>query len=250
MKQRFFIRLSYNGNGFHGWQRQNNKPSVQQCLEEHFSTLLRQTVEFTGAGRTDASVHASNYYAHSDFDLQEFTRADLVYKINRFLPQSIVVHDAIPVKENAHARFDAISRTYKYYISKEKTPFYNHLSWFYSGPLDVVKMNEAAKLLWGKKDFKSFSKTGMDVNNYLCDVTEAFWSQDGDILVFQISANRFLRNMVRAIVGTLVDVGRGHISVNYISEILKAQDRGFAGTSVPGHGLFLTDITYPDTIFE
>ncbi len=250
MKRRYFIRLSYNGKRFFGWQKQPAQYSVQQCLEEHFSTFLRQQVEITGAGRTDTGVHAKNYFAHAEFDPGNLSRTNLVYKLNRFLPDDVVVHDIHPVMNDAHARFDAISRSYEYVITREKNPFHTHTSYFYPGFLKLEAMNQAANQLLGEKDFSSFSKTGSDVNSYICTVHEASWKEVDDFFVFRITANRFLRNMVRAITGTLLDVGRGYTEVSEMVSIIESGKRQDAGTSMPAHGLFLVNIEYPQEIFQ
>ena len=247
---RYFVKLSFNGASFHGWHKQPGDDSVQQCLEQHFSTFLRQKVQFTGAGRTDAGVHAKNYVAHADMLIdQNLNLNDFIYKMNKFLPDEIVIHDVMPVQPGAHARFDALSRTYQYYISTEKDPFFSDLSYFHTTPLDMEVMNKAAELLKGHKDFKSFSKTGTDVKSYMCNIYEAYWKREHNRLIFVIRADRFLRNMVRAIVGTLIDVGRGYLAPEDLKDIIEARDRQKAGTSVPGHGLFLVNISYPGDIF-
>ncbi|MCF8331537.1 MAG: tRNA pseudouridine(38-40) synthase TruA [Bacteroidales bacterium] len=247
---RYFVKLSFNGAAFHGWQKQPGEISVQQSLEDHFSTFLRQQVKFTGAGRTDAGVHAKHFIAHADMMIEHHNQLkDFIFKINRFLPKEIVIHDVIPVRPDAHARFDALSRTYHYYIISEKNPFIQHLSFLYTTKIDLDKMNKAADLLIGQKDFKSFAKTGTNVQNYICTIYEAYWEEQNNQLVFVIRADRFLRNMVRAIVGTLIDVGRGYLKPEDIRQIIDARDRKKAGTSVPGHALFLMNISYPDDVF-
>ena len=249
MYSRYFIELSFNGEPFHGWQRQKEAYTVQQCLEEHFSVFLKQNVSVMGAGRTDAGVHAKNFFAHTDIDLKGLFPKDFVYKMNRFLPHSIVLHNLYPVIDNAHARFDAIRRTYHFYLTTEKDPFMNSFSHAYFEKMDLQKMNEAAKYLIGSKDFRSFARTGVNVNNYVCDIKQAFWTSENNLLIFHITADRFLRNMVRAIVGTLMDVGRGRLEIEDVPKIIDSKDRRNAGKSVPGKGLFLTEIQYPDHIF-
>lgn len=248
MVQRYFINLSFDGAGFSGWQRQPNAYSVQQCLEEYISTMLRQNVKITGAGRTDTEVHASHFYAHTDMEIRDFTIHDLVYKLNSFLPSTIVIHDIIPVISKANARFDAYQRTYEYYVALEKDPFYRHISYHYRGALDIDSMNKASQYLIGWHEFKGFSKKSPDINHYYCDVKEAYWRMDGHFLIFRITANRFLRNMVRAITGTLLDIGRKHLSPEVVYAVLQSQDRQKAGNSLPPHGLFLVDIDYPSHI--
>ncbi|MBO7119270.1 MAG: tRNA pseudouridine(38-40) synthase TruA [Bacteroidaceae bacterium] len=247
---RFFIILSYDGTRYHGWQIQPNGDSVQQRLQEALSTLLRQPIEVVGAGRTDTGVHARMMVAHFDLDptqpplIGEMVN-DLSYKLNKLLPQDIAVQEVRQVNEDMHARFSALARTYHYYIHTYKDPFLTAYSWQVPFKLDFEKMNEAAKVLLEYKDFTSFSKVGTDVKTNLCDLKEAFWEEVAPgQWRFTITANRFLRNMVRAIVGTLIEVGRGRISKEDLRRIIEAKDRCSAGESVPAKGLFLVDIKY------
>lgn len=255
---RFFITLSYDGTRYHGWQIQPNGDSIQQRLQEALSTLLRQPIEVVGAGRTDTGVHARMMVAHftiSQFDDLTISQFDnLAYKLNKLLPQDIAVQDIRQVPDDMHARFSATSRTYHYFIHTRKDPFLQAYSWHVPYKLDFEKMNEAAKVLLEYKDFTSFSKVNTDTKTNLCDITEAYWSPieiaNGTSLNskclwrFTITANRFLRNMVRAIVGTLVEVGRGRITIDDMRRIIEAKDRCQAGESVPAKGLFLVDIKY------
>lgn len=245
---RYFIHLAYNGLAFFGWQIQPNHPSVQETLENCLSLLLHEPcVAITGCGRTDTGVHASSFYAHFDTEMH-FTPEEcqhLVHKLNNFLPKEIVIFDLFEVAPDLHARFDAESRTYKYYICTKKNPFKQQFAYHYHRVLDVGKMNEAASLLLQNEDFTSFSKVHTQVNNFICHVTEANWEEVDDELVFTITANRFLRNMVRAIVGTLLEVGVGKISVQGFQDIINQKDRCAARTSAPAHALFLTDVRYP-----
>lgn len=241
---RYFTELSFKGTRYHGWQVQPNALSVQEVLETTFSTFMRQKIEVTGAGRTDTGVHASFYVAHFDADSLPFAPADLVEKLNRFLPNDIALKSIREVDENLHARFSATRRTYQYFISRVKDPFTLDTSYQYLWPLDVEAMNRAAEVLLQWEDFTSFSKLHTDVKTNNCRVTEAFWKEEGTQLVFTISADRFLRNMVRAIVGTLLEVGRGKLTRDGLIAILEKKDRGEAGTSVLPQGLFLTDIQY------
>jgi tRNA pseudouridine38-40 synthase len=255
---RFFITLSYDGTHYHGWQIQPNGNSIQQELQQALSTLLRQPIEVVGAGRTDTGVHARMMVAHFDLDPtqpplkgEEFSpfkgelERVLAYKLNKLLPQDIAVQEVHQVDEEMHARFSATSRTYHYFIHTRKDPFLQAYSWQVPYSLDFKKMNEAAKVLFQYKDFTSFSKVGTDVKTNLCDLREAFWEEVAPgQWRFTITANRFLRNMVRAIVGTLVEVGRGRISINDVRRIIEAKDRCQAGESVPGKALFLVDIKY------
>lgn len=243
---RYFINLSYDGARYHGWQIQPNGISVQEVLNKALSTLLREGIEVTGAGRTDAGVNASLMVAH--FDCSKPANDNLAYKMNKFLPQDIAIHSIYQVNGEAHARFSATSRTYHYYIITEKSPFEPY-AYRYPLPLNFDMMNEAAKTLFDYTDFTSFSKLHTDVKTNNCKVTRAEWKQVSDIKwEFTITADRFLRNMVRAIVGTLIDVGRGAITVEQFKEIIEKKDRCSAGSSVPGNALFLADITYPGTI--
>ncbi len=244
---RYFIYLSYDGARYHGWQRQPNGLSVQQVLEEALSTLLRQPIEVVGAGRTDAGVNASMMVAHFDASLPEET---VVSRLNRLLPSDIAVQRIVPVRPDAHARFSATSRTYHYYITFDKSPFLRHYAWGCPFPLDFGCMNEAARHLFEYTDFTSFSKLHTDVKTNNCRIMKAEWVRQADgTWMFEVQADRFLRNMVRAIVGTLVDVGRGRMTVQQFCDIIERKDRCAAGQSVPGNALFLANITYPGDIF-
>lgn len=248
--QRYFIYLAYDGTAYHGWQRQPNGLSVQERIEEALSLLLRRETAITGAGRTDAGVHARLMVAHADLPTLLPTPEEWVHRLNRLLPSDIVIYRICPVRVDAHSRFDALSRTYHYYIACRKDPFQGRYRWVMDGKrLDIDRMNEAASHLLRYTDFTSFSKLHTDVKTNNCRITRAGWSLTGNDLVFEIPADRFLRNMVRAIVGTLVDVGRGKLSVADFCAIIEARDRCKAGTSAPGNALFLTDITYPEELF-
>lgn len=245
---RYFIYLSYNGARYHGWQIQPNGISVQEVLSKALSTLLHEPIEVTGAGRTDAGVNASLMVAH--FDTTQEVNEQLVYRLNKFLPQDIAISSVRKVKDDAHARFSATSRTYHYYVITAKSPF-EHYAYRFPQPLDFRKMNEAAQTLFDYIDFTSFSKLHTDVKTNNCRIMHAEWTQVSPIKwQFTITADRFLRNMVRAIVGTLLDVGRGVLTIEQFREIIEKKDRCSAGTSVPGNALFLADITYPDTLFD
>lgn len=248
--QRYFIYLAYDGTNYHGWQVQPNGASVQGTLMKALSTYLRREVEVTGAGRTDAGVHASLMVAHFDYD-EALCPQGLADKLNRLLPPDISVYKVVPVRAEAHARFDATSRTYKYYITTSKKPFRRNYVYRLMGQApDVEKMNEAARLLFNYTDFTSFSKLHTDVKTNNCRIMQAVWTQtEEDEWVFTIQADRFLRNMVRAIVGTLLDVGRGKLSLEDFCKVIEQKDRCKAGSSVPGNALFLVDITYPDALF-
>jgi tRNA pseudouridine38-40 synthase len=246
---RYFIHLAYKGTDFHGWQLQPNALSVQQVIQEALQTMLRTGINIVGAGRTDAGVHALQFFAHFDYN-NEINTKELVLKLNAFLPNTVVIYDIFKVFDEAHARFDALSRSYEYRIFLGRTPFFNETTWqIHSQKLNVIAMNKAAYLLSGYNDFKCFSKSKTDVKTYLCDITKAQWVQKGKHLTFHITANRFLRNMVRAIVGTLIDIGLEKNKPDYIKEVIESRDRTQAGFSAPAKGLFLTKITYPNNIF-
>ena len=240
---RYFIRFSYNGTNYHGWQSQPNAVTVQETLTKAMTTVLNCPIELMGAGRTDTGVHAKIMYAHFDTEIA-IDSGNLVHKLNSFLLKDIAVHEIIAVHDTAHARFDATKRTYEYHIHTFKNPFLADLSWYSTSQLDVDAMNEAAKLLLTHTDFECFSKVNTDVNTFNCKVTIAQWSQDENKLIFTISADRFLRNMVRAIVGTLINVGLHKITRVDFQAILESKNRSEAGFSVPAHGLYLTEIAY------
>jgi len=244
---RYFIELSYNGKEYHGWQNQPNAITVQQILEEKLSVLLRSKIEVTGAGRTDTGVHASQMFAHFDAEV-EIDASDLVYKLNSILPIDIAIHNLFRVKDEAHARFDAISRTYHYKISTTKNVFKNDFAYQLLLPLDIDKMNEACNILNQYKDFQCFSKSHSDVKTYQCDIKFAKWAIENKELKFIITADRFLRNMVRAIVGTMINIGLGKIEVNDLHKIIESKNRSEAGFSVPARGLYLSQIIYPESI--
>lgn len=243
---RYFIEFSYNGKNYCGWQNQPNASTVQQTLEKSLSTLLRQTIEVVGAGRTDSGVHARQMFAH--FDYNEILPENIIFRLNAFLPKDIAVHNILPVKEKAHARFDAKQRTYQYYISTKKSPFVYDFSMYTNQPLNVEKMNEASQILFKYNDFKCFSKSNTDVKTYFCIIYDAYWQEEKDQLIFTISADRFLRNMVRAIVGTLIEVGKGKLSITDFEQIILSKNRSKAGVSAPACGLFLTEVLY-DNVF-
>lgn len=246
---RYFLELSYKGTPYHGWQRQPNAISVQEVLENSISTLLRAKISVVGAGRTDTGVHAKQIMAHFDTNVLQ-NEDELKYKLNSILPPQIAVHKVEEVKDSAHARFDAVSRSYQYHIALSKDPFTVDQAYYLKYPLDLELMNEAAKLLLNYTNFKCFSKSKTDVKTYNCTITEAFWTREHNQLVFTISANRFLRNMVRAIVGTLIEIGQGKLDMDALVAIIKSEDRSQAGYSVPAHGLYLTTVEYPKNIYK
>ena len=248
LTQRYFIELAYNGTRFHGWQVQPNAFTVQEHVEKALSTICRETISLTGAGRTDTGVHARFFVAHFESENDSLDQADFTFKLNSFLNHDIVIFRIYKVKPEAHARFDALSRTYHYYITLRKDPFAQETAWHFKHALNVVKMNEACKILFEYTDFTSFSKLHTDVKTNNCKIYRAFWKEEGDQLIFVIEADRFLRNMVRAIVGTMTDIGLDKISMEEFRRIIEKKDRGVAGASVPPQGLFLTDIKYPENI--
>lgn len=244
---RYFIEISYLGTQYHGWQSQPNATTVQMILEDSLKLLTGFSIKTTGAGRTDSGVHARHFTAHFDSEHPVFeTGGQCVYKLNCILPSDISVKDLYPVKQEAHARFSALSRTYEYRISRFKDPFDTPLSWYFSLPLDISAMNRAAQKLMEYTDFTSFSKLHSDVKTNRCRIMEASWKEDAGKIIFTIKADRFLRNMVRAIVGTLVETGQGNLDIDGVIAIIEGRDRSLAGFSVPPQGLHLVDIAYPD----
>jgi tRNA pseudouridine38-40 synthase len=240
---RYFIELSYNGKNYHGWQIQPDVISVQEKLNTALSIILQVKTEVVGAGRTDTGVHASQMFAH--FDVASELKGDYVFKLNSILPEDIVIYKLFLVDDEKHVRFDAVSRSYEYKIWLGRNPFLLDVTWqIHSKNLDINLMNEAASLLLEYEDFQTFSKVKTDVYTYNCSLTEAVWKQEGSQLTFYISSNRFLRNMVRAIVGTLIDVGLGKVSIEGFRKIIESKNRSNAGLSVPAKGLFLTQIKY------
>jgi len=246
--QRYFMQLSYDGTAYHGWQIQPNGITVQETIEKALSVVARETVALTGAGRTDAGVHASFFVAHFDTENQNLDTDKVLHNLNSLLPQDIAIQNVYKVGPEAHARFDAVSRTYRYYIVKAKDPFLRCYAAKEVRIPDIQKMNEAACKLFDFKDFTSFSKLGTDVATNNCKVDFAEWVDEGNRFVFTVRADRFLRNMVRAIVGTLLEVGFGKISIDDFCRIIEAKDRCEAGSSVAAKGLFLVDIGYPEAL--
>ena len=240
---RYFIELGYKGTNYHGWQYQPDADSVQETLNKALSLLLKTDIDIVGAGRTDTGVHAKQMFAHFDFETEIDTQ-QLVHKLNSFLPKDIVIFNILKVANEAHARFDATKRTYEYYIHMTKDAFKNEESYQFQTALNIDKMNEACQILFKHNDFECFSKVNTDVKTFNCAIFEAHWMQDGNKLVFTIAADRFLRNMVRAIVGTMINIGTGKISLDDFEAIIDSKDRSQAGFSVPAHGLYLTKIEY------
>ena len=240
---RYFIELSYNGKNYHGWQIQPDAISVQQKVNYALSTMLQYEISVVGAGRTDTGVHASQMFAH--FDVDQKLDENVVFKLNSILPEDIIVRKVFSVDQEMHARFNALSRSYVYKICLGRDPFLLDFAWqIHSQKFDLNRMNEAAKLLLEYQDFESFSKVKTDVYTFNCDITKAVWIEKENELTFHISANRFLRNMVRAIVGTLLEVGSGKKTVEDFRKIIESKSRSKAGLSVPAKGLFLTAIKY------
>ena len=243
---RYFIEISYNGSAYHGWQLQENAVSVQEKLNEALAILLREPVETTGAGRTDTGVHAKQLYVHFNSAASILQHPErFIHSLNALLPFDIAAKRLLSVHPDAHARFDASDRSYEYLVHFQKDPFKHLFSWQLRDVPDVEKMNIAAQELLGKQDFSCFSKSHTQVFTNICDIKRAEWVWEGDQLIFHISADRFLRNMVRAIVGTLMEIGLGKKPVSYIQEVIVSKDRSKAGTSVPACGLYLTKVLYP-----
>lgn len=255
---RYFLRFAYSGTGYHGWQRQPNASSVQQVLEEALAVIMRRDVPVTGAGRTDAGVNAAEMYAHFDAPEGIADESRFLHSLSMIVPKNIAIYDMLRVRDDAHARFDAVSRTYHYYVCHARSPFTRDFEWFTPRMLDYEAMNRAAKILLETSDFTSFSKLHTDAKTNICRVTHALWTPMDDIrnsqspasrYLFTITADRFLRNMVRAIVGTLVEVGRGKIGTDDFRRIIDAKDRCAAAESMPATPLFLQKVVYPQEIF-
>ena len=250
--QRYFIELAYDGTKYHGWQVQQNAVSVQELLNKALSTLLRQPIETTGCGRTDTGVHAKEYFAHIDVELPDDGTENTDQKfplqgvrgLNALLPHDIAIKNIIPVHPEAHARFDATLRSYEYHIHFEKNPFLHGYSWLVRDRPDLELMNQSAAIIMGYSDFSCFSKSNTQVKTNNCKIAKAVWEQTENGIVFKISADRFLRNMVRAIVGTLLSVGKGEMPPEGIRDIIESKNRSKAGTSVPACGLYLTEVKY------
>ena len=249
---RYFIKFSYLGTEFHGSQRQPNGITVQETMEQALKMIFREEVPLTFAGRTDAGVHAREMYAHFDIDFQQIPDAGhICFRLNGILPNSIAIYDIVPVTDEAHARFTAKSRTYEYHIVDHKDPFSHDLATRVRPGLDFNAMNEAAKYLIGKQDFASFCRSNTDVKTTICDLSFAQWEvKENGHAVFTITADRFLRNMVRAVVGTLFEVGRGKMTVEQFAKVIAQHSRSAAGDSAPAEGLYLTEVRYPEDIFK
>jgi tRNA pseudouridine38-40 synthase len=252
LTHRYFIHLAYNGTNYHGWQLQHDLPTVQLVINNGLSLILREEINVVGCGRTDTGVHARNFYTHFDcshkIDAQSLEQ--LTFKMNRFLDKDIAIYKIWEVNPKAHARFDAASRTYKYYVSNLKDPFKDDFTYYQYGDLNLEEMNLAAERLFDFIDFTSFSKLHTQTKTNDCKIYKANWEQEGHTLVFTIQADRFLRNMVRAVVGTLIEVGRGQLSINEFVQAIEAKNRSEAGYSVPAKALFLEDVVYPMEIIN
>lgn len=249
-KTRYFLYLSYLGTGYMGWQVQPGKATIQGILENALSTILQEKIGCTGAGRTDSGVHAAFFVAHFDSAAEGLeNRENFLFRLNRFLPPEIAVNQVRRVRNGSHARFDALSRTYEYTISKSKNPFTRNTSWFRHGSLDIERMNRACSLLMEYNDFTSFSRLHSDVKTNNCLISEATWVSSGELIIFRITADRFLRNMVRAIVGTMIEIGTGSLEPEEIKVIIEARDRSRAGKSARAEGLSLVNISYREDIF-
>jgi len=244
---RYFIELSYDGTPFVGWQRQPKGDSVQSCLEDALAILLQKPISVVGAGRTDAGVHARQLFAHVDLDMQ--IDQELKFRLNKLLPKEIAVRSIVAVGQDVHARFDAVSRSYCYHITTQKNPFLYKRSYQFTKPLDIESMNKAADILLHHEDFKCFSKSKTDVKTFFCKISYAQWTNSEKGYTFTITANRFLRNMVRAIVGTLMEIGLKKKTLEDLHQIIASKKRSEAGYSVPARGLFLAKIEYPNKIF-
>jgi tRNA pseudouridine38-40 synthase len=242
---RYFFEITYNGTHYHGWQNQANAVGVQEIVEEGLSKIFRTKIEIVGSGRTDTGVHCIQQFFHADIE-KEFDEKTWLVKLNSILPRDIAIRSVKPVKENAHARYDAFERSYEYKITRVKDPLLAGYAYYFFKEVNVANLNRAAALLVGEQDF---SKVKTDVNNFICNLKAAHWNQKDDLLIFTITANRFLRGMVRAIVGTLLDVGTGKITLQEFETILKSKDRKKAGMNVPPEGLYLTSVKYPKNIF-
>lgn len=245
---RYFFEISYNGTSYNGWQTQVNAIGVQDVVEEVFEKLFRKKIEIVGSGRTDTGVHCVKQFFHADFEKELDVRITL-QKLNSFLPKNISINSIRKVRPDAHARYNATERAYEYRITQVKNPFYQNYAYHFFKEVDIQTMNEAAALLVGEHDFQAFSKVKTDVNHFICDLKKAIWNQKGDLLVFTIVANRFLRGMVRAVVGSLLDVGTAKTTLKEFQRIIKSKDRKKAGMNVPPDGLYLMNVKYPKGIF-
>lgn len=245
---RYFFEITYSGTHYHGWQNQANAVGVQEVVESALSKIFRTKIEIVGSGRTDTGVHCVQQFFHTDLD-KELDEKTWLIKTNSLLPKDIAIRSIRRVKENAQARYDAFERSYQYKITQTKNPLVVGQAYFFFKEVNVTNLNKAATLLLGEQDFECFSKVKTDVNHFICTIKKAHWNKKENLLVFTITANRFLRGMVRAIVGTLLDVGTGKISLQEFEHIINSKDRKKAGMNVPPEGLYLTSVKYPKSIF-
>ena len=243
---RYLLELSFNGTNYHGWQIQPNSITVQEVIEKALAVVLNQKIDVVGAGRTDAGVHATYFCLHFDYSSLIDDQKDFIFKLNSFLKSDIYIINLQIVSDDFHARFDALTRTYNYKLTTRKNPFLTNQAYYIRRDLDFDNMNLAALKLFNYTNFKCFSKSNTDVKTYNCSIKKAVWVYHNDCWIFEISANRFLRNMVRAIVGTLIEIGEGKHDINYLDTVIKSQNRGLAGYSVPAHGLYLVNIFYAE----
>ena len=247
---RYLLAFSYDGGSFHGYQIQPNATTVQSLLQDKLSLLLGFKLEIVGSSRTDTGVHAHQQFAHFDLPEGKKVKENAVFRLNRMLPDSLVVKGIYKVSDDFHARFAALSRTYEYRISPIKNPFNSAFSYRFGVELDVEAMNQAAALFFKHTDYQCFSKVKTEVTTFECTIMQAFWAYRGDELIFTIQGNRFLRGMVRAVVGTLLELGQGRLTLTQLQEILDSKDRCKAGRAVPAHGLHLVEVEYPASIFD
>ena len=245
---RYFLELSYKGNNYSGFQIQDNAGSIQQEVEKALTVFFRQRFELTGSSRTDAGVHALQNFFH--FDYEEIIDSRVLYNINAILPPDIVLKNIYPVAPDAHCRFDAISREYRYYLYRVKNPFLADRAWFYPYTLDRGKLDAAARIIPTHRDFTTFSKRNTQVKTFLCDIYDSVWEEDGQCLVYRVRANRFLRGMVRGLVSTMVQVGRGKLSLEELDAILGQRNNQLADFTAPGHGLFLHQVSFPVSVLD
>lgn len=245
---RFFFEIAYHGKNYSGWQSQANAIGIQSIIEDVLTKIFRMEIKIVGSGRTDTGVHCEQQFFHVDIN-KTFDETVLIQRLNSFLPKDISVQSIRKVRPDASARYNAVERTYQYRITSKKNPFLEGLAWHFFKTVDVHTMNKASALLLGEHDFECFSKVKTDVNHFLCDIKKAEWRKEGDLMEFTITANRFLRGMVRAIVGTVLDVGTEKISIKEFQGILHSRDRKKAGANVPPYGLYLTKVKYPSHVF-
>jgi tRNA pseudouridine38-40 synthase len=245
---RFLFEISYKGTAYHGWQSQANAVGIQSIVEQVLGQVLREKIEIVASGRTDTGVHCVQQFFHADID-KAFDADNLIIRLNSFLPRDIAIRSIRRIHAEASARYGAVARTYEYHITQVKDPLREGLAFYYFKPLNLSTLKRASSLLTGTHDFECFSKVKTDVNHFICHVIEARWNQNGDLLVFTVTANRFLRGMVRGMVGTLLEAGTGKISMDDFKAILKSKDRKKAGMNVPPEGLYLMQVKYPKSVF-